>query len=148
MKTHRAYARRTRLALLITLLWMGVQGNSQAAQASLASRYSDWAGGKANAEALVNGMRSGTTVMLRTSDGKGGASIAGFTPAGAMGEEEIAAALSSARARLAKAGINHPSADQIQAALAGGEITTSRGASRMVQGSVAPGPVSSVMAPH
>jgi hypothetical protein len=146
MKTHRAYTRRTRLALLITLLWMGVQANSQAADASLVGRYSDWAGGKANAQALVNGMRGGTTVMLRTSDSNGRASIAGFTPPGPMSEEEIATALASARAALAKAGVKHPSADQIQVALVGGEITSPRGASRVVQGSVAPGPVSGVIA--
>jgi hypothetical protein len=47
-------------------------------------------------------------------------------------------ALANAQRSLAKVGINQPTAEQIQAALIGGEVTTASGATTMVKGSVAP----------
>ena len=46
-------------------------------------------------------------------------------------------ALSSAQRSLARVGIDKPSAEQIQAAIIGGEVTTKSGATAMVKGSVA-----------
>ena len=103
--------------------------------ARLSSQYAAWAGGKANADALVNGLANGTTVMLVTR-ANNTRSLAGFTPTGAMSPEEIAGALSTARRTLAQMGIRQPTADQIQSALIGGEVTLADGRTRMVQGAV------------
>lgn len=102
----------------------------------LSSQYAAWAGGKSNADALVKGLSSGTTVMLvtRTNDTR---SLAGFTPRSALSADEIEAALASARSTLAGLGIRQPTADQIQAALIGGEVTLADGRTRLVQGAVA-----------
>lgn len=87
------------------------------------SQYSSWAGSRANSEALVNGLRHGTTITLVTTSPDHSVSLAGFTPAGAMGEDEISHALSGAQRTLHRLGVVHPTAEQIQAALIGGDIT-------------------------
>jgi hypothetical protein len=102
----------------------------------LSSRYSSWAGSKANAENLVAGLQNGTTVMLMTAGPNNTRSLAGFTPPAAMSPEEVDSALAKARATLTSMGIRQPSADQIQAALVGGEVTLANGKTRMVQGAV------------
>lgn len=106
----------------------------------LSSRYATWAGGKSNADALVNGLQSGKTVMLVTQGSNNTRSLAGFTPPAAMSEEEVGAALSKARSTLSSMGIKQPSADQIQAALIGGEVDLGNGRTKLVQGSVAATP--------
>lgn len=102
----------------------------------LSTQYSTWAGGKSNADALVTGMQNGTTVMIAT-QADNTRSLAGFTPQARMSTEEIAAALASAKSTLASMGVKQPSADQIQAALIGGEVTLPGGGTKAVQGSVA-----------
>lgn len=106
----------------------------------LASQYASWAGGKSNADALVAGMQNGTTVMLMTRNSDNTRSLAGFTPQSKMTTEEIAAALARARSTLASMGVKQPSADQIQAALIGGEVALPGGRTRAVQGSVSLAP--------
>jgi hypothetical protein len=103
---------------------------------NLSSRYANWAGGKSNADALVNGLQSGKTVMLVTQGPNNTRSLAGFTPPAPMSEEQVESALSKARSTLSSMGIRQPSADQMQAALIGGEVELSNGRTRMVQGSV------------
>jgi hypothetical protein len=103
---------------------------------SLSSQYASWAGGKSNADALVNGLQSGKTVMLVTQGSNNTRSLAGFTPPGPMSEEQVGAALAKARSTLASMGIRQPSADQIQAALIGGEVDIGNGRTKLVQGSV------------
>ena len=103
---------------------------------SLSSRYSSWAGGKSNADNLVNGLQSGKTVMLVTQGPNNTRSLAGFTPPAPMSEEEVDSALSRARSTLSSLGVKQPSADQIQAALIGGEVELGNGRTRVVQGSV------------
>ena len=101
----------------------------------LSSQYATWAGGKANADALVNGMQNGSTVMITTMGPDNTRSLAGFTPDSKMSPEEIAAALARAKSTLASMGVKQPSADQIQAALIGGEVTAG-GRTRAIQGAV------------
>ena len=101
----------------------------------LSSQYATWAGGKSNADALVTGMQNGTTVMLVTQQ-ESTRSLAGFTPDSKMTTEEIAAALARAKSTLASMGVKQPTADQIQAALIGGEIQLGNGRTKAVQGSV------------
>src|SRR5688572_25273544 len=113
-------------------------GNGDAARIS--SKYSSWAGGKTNADSLVNGLQNGTTVMLTTKGSDNTRSLAGFTPPAAMSPEEVESALARARSTLASMGIRNPNADQIQAALIGGEVTLADGRTRSVAGAVTPLP--------
>jgi hypothetical protein len=106
----------------------------------LSSQYSAWAGGKSNADSIVNGLQSGSTVMIVTQGPDNTRSLAGFTPPAPMPAEEVGAALAKARSTLASMGIRQPSADQIQTALIGGELTLADGRKRSVQGSVTPLP--------
>ena len=103
---------------------------------SLSSQYAGWAGGKSNADALVNGLQSGKTVMLVTQGANNTRSLAGFTPPGPMSAEQVSAALAKAKSTLAGMGVKQPSADQIQAALIGGEVELGNGKTKVVQGSV------------
>lgn len=119
-------------------------------EARIASQYATWAGGKSNADALVNGLRTGNSVTLVTQGPDNTKSIAGFTAQTTMSAAEIGAALSSAKSTLAHMGIRQPTAEQMQAALIGGEITPANGKPRLVQGSVTlraePTPVAAVAA--
>jgi hypothetical protein len=111
--------------------------HASAADASpLSSRYSSWAGGKSNADALVKGLRDGTPITLATTAPDRTVSLAGFTPPGRMSEEEVAAMLANARSTLSRVGIRQPTAEQIQAALIGGEVALPGGGTRLVQGTL------------
>lgn len=101
------------------------------------SQYSSWAGGQANAEALVTGLRNGTTVTLVTSGANGTRSLAGFTPAGSMSAGNVDSALAGAQRSLSRVGITRPTAEQIQAALIGGEIELPSGRTQELRGTVA-----------
>jgi hypothetical protein len=103
----------------------------------IASQYSSWAGSPANAEALVNGLRNGTAVTLVTHGAGNGRSIAGFTPAGPMSYGNVNSALRNAQRSLSRMGIANPSAEQIQAALIGGEVELANGKTRELRGTVA-----------
>ena len=102
----------------------------------LASQYSDWAGSRSNAEALITGLRNGAPVTIVTNSPDRSVSIAGFTPASAMSYGNVASALSGAQHSLARLGIRKPNAEQIQAALIGGEISTASGGTAVIKGSV------------
>lgn len=114
-----------------SLAWADVPGGDFA---RLSSQYSAWAGGKSNADAIVGGLRNGSSITLVTSGAGRNVSLAGFTPAAPMTYGEIHSALSNAQRTLSRMGISQPSAEQIQAALIGGEITTRDGAARSVAG--------------
>lgn len=120
---------------------LAVSTQSMAAPADdtsrLSSQYASWAGGKTNADALVNGLRSGSSVTLVTVSPDNTKSIAGFTAQTRMSPGEVAASLAAAKRSLAGMGIRQPSADQIQSALIGGEVTLPNGKTRLVQGAVA-----------
>ena len=136
MKTYRA------LAVSLAACF-AVAGNAMAATASpteatrLTSQYSDWAGGKSNADALVAGLRNGSSITLVTNGPDRSVSIAGFSPSGSMSYGNVSAALSSAQRSLARFGIMRPTAEQIQAALIGGEVVLPSGATAQVRGTVA-----------
>jgi hypothetical protein len=104
----------------------------------LSSQYSEWAGGKANSDSLVAGLRNATPVTIVTNGPDRTVSIAGFTPSTPTSYGNVSAALASAQRSLARLGIAKPTAEQIQAALIGGEVTTTAGATVLVRGSVAP----------
>ena len=137
-------------ALLVAVLGVALHANAatQSDEARIASQYAGWAGGKSNAESLVNGLRTGNSITLVTPGPNNTRSMAGFTAQTTMTPAEISAALASAKSTLARMGIRQPSAEQMQAALIGGEITPAHGKPALVQGSVTlraePTPVSAV----
>src|SRR5688572_3177422 len=105
----------------------------------LAERFAAFAGSKANADALVTGMRSGSSITLVTSGADRQVSLAGFTPPAAMNDAQIQNALANAQRSLVRLGIQRPTAEQIQAALIGGEVTQPNGNVAAVQGQFAAG---------
>ena len=133
--------RRTTLAASLAAS-LAFAANAMAAHAPvneasrLASQYSEWAGGTSNAESLVAGLRNGAPITIVTNRGAGRVSIAGFTPTSSMSYGGVDSALSSARRSLARLGIAKPTADQIQAALIGGEIVTAKGGTTTLKGTV------------
>ena len=137
MKTYRALA----VSLVASLVAVG---NSMAATTTpieatrLTSQYSDWAGGKSNADALVAGLRNGSSIAIVTNGANRRVSIAGFTPSASMSYGNVSTALSGAQRSLARLGITRPSAEQIQAALIGGAVLLPSGATTLVRGTVAP----------
>ena len=104
--------------------------------ARLSSQYTSWAGSKANADALVGGLARGSSITLVTSGPNGAASLAGFSPAGPMSAAEVRSALAAAQQSLSRLGITRPNAEQIQAALIGGDVVVAGGATRQVAGSI------------
>ena len=121
---------------------LAVAANAMAASAPatesarLTSQYTDWVGGKANAEALVTGLRNGSPITIVTSGADHTVSIAGFTPSAPMSYSAVASALAGAHRSLTRMGISRPTAEQIQAALIGGEIATASGGTTVMKGSV------------
>lgn len=104
----------------------------------LSSQYSGWAGGKSNADNLVSGLRSGSSITLVTTGTGRSVSMAGFTPSRAMTYREVSSALAGARDTLARIGVTNPTAEQIQAALIGGDVEVANGSSRQLAGVIVP----------
>ena len=134
MKTER-FARAALCAALLAASTAWAQP-SDGDLARLSSQYTSWAGSKANADAIVGGLARGSSITLVTSGPNGRASLAGFTPAGPMSSEGVRSALASAQQTLARVGITRPTAEQIQAALIGGDVVVPGGATRQVAGSI------------
>jgi hypothetical protein len=103
----------------------------------IASQYSSWAGSRANAEALVTGLRNGSAVTIVTTGADRSMSLAGFSPASPMSYDNVNSALLNAQRSLARAGITKPTAEQIQAALIGGEVELPNGRTQALRGTVA-----------
>lgn len=95
----------------------------------LANSYTDFAGSNGNAQALVNGLRSGSTIVLVTpATATTPAVQTSFTPStGHLGYGNVNIALSLAQAELTAAGITQPTAAQIEAALNGGAVAGPKG---------------------
>ena len=90
----------------------------------LVDKFTRFAGSKANAEALVDGLRNDQQVTLASAQG----TTTSFTPkTGKMGFGNVNIALTLAKATLAQQGITRPTPQQIEAALNGGTVTTSSG---------------------
>jgi hypothetical protein len=103
----------------------------------IASQYSSWAGSRANAEALVNGLHNGSPITIVTGGADRNMSLAGFSPSSTMSYDNVNKALLNAQRALARAGIAKPTAEQIQAALIGGEVELPNGRVQSLRGTVA-----------
>ena len=102
----------------------------------IAANFTNLAGSDSNALALVNALRTGTNATLTyPAPATTGTTTTGTTttpstttvtydpPTGKMGWGNVKIALALAQASLANAGITNPTADQLQAALNGGDVT-------------------------
>lgn len=97
----------------------------------IAADFAEFSGSQENAEALAAGLRNGAEITLT---GAGG-TTASFTPAtGHMGNGNVYNSLALAKQQLASIGITDPTPEQIQAALNGGTVTGTDGASYELQG--------------
>jgi len=112
----------------------------------LASTYTTFAGSDANADALVDGLRNGTSITLETTttttnaDGTTSTATAPstFQPAtGKLGYGNVNIVLALAQNQLATMGITDPTADEIEAALNGGTVTLADGSTQTLQGVLA-----------
>ena len=119
------------------------RGQTQVAD-KIASNFTNLAGSKDNATALVNALRTGGDATLKTTTttpGTGGAaptttttSTTIVTPTGQMGWGNVKIALGLAQDVLLKAGITDPTAAQLQTALNGGTLTRADGTTLEVKG--------------
>lgn len=106
------------------------QGSAKV-QGNLVMQFSDFAGSEANAQSLVTGLRSGAPVTLTSPSTTGSTTTTAFTfdpPTRPMGYGNVFISLALAKQQLANYGITDPTAQEIQAALMGGTITTGSGA--------------------
>ena len=96
--------------------------------AKLAEKFTALAGSEANATALVNGLRTGSSITL-TSTVDGVETMTTFTPATTKttGYGNVYIELSLAQKELAKLGITNPTPVELEAALNGGSVTTATG---------------------
>ncbi len=95
----------------------------------IAARYVGLAGSEENALALVLALRNGERVTL-VSD-TDGASVPVTTifelPTGRMGWDNVNIALALAKDSLVRAGISFPTAEELESALVGGDVTGAHG---------------------
>lgn len=112
----------------------------------LASTYTTFAGSNTNADALVQGLRNGTSITLETAttvknaNGTTATTTAPttFQPATRkLGYGNVNIALALAEAQLTKLGITDPTAAEIEAALNGGTVTLADGSTQTLQGVLA-----------
>jgi hypothetical protein len=133
---HRKLAASLAASLLVASSAMAAT-RTEASDSRIASDFAAWAGGHQNAQALVAGLHNGTSITLATPGPNRTMSLAGFTPNAPMSYEEVRSALAAARSELSRLGVRHPTAEQIQAALIGGEVELGHGRTRMLPGTVA-----------
>lgn len=109
----------------------------------LSTQFTTFAGSDTNAQALVDGLHSGSSITLtETVAGTNGApsttTTTTFTPdTGKMGYGNVRIALSLAEASLTKAGITDPTAAELEAALNGGTLVLADGTSVDLKGVLA-----------
>lgn len=99
-------------------------------ESRIAGDFTGFAGSEANAQSLVTGLRKGTPVTLVNTTSAGGTATTTQTfdtPTRPMGYGNVHIGLSLAKHQLASYGITDPTAQEIQAALTGGSVTSSSG---------------------
>jgi hypothetical protein len=94
----------------------------------ISSDFTSFAGSTQNSDALVSGLRNGSSITLASTDAKGVTTTTTFDPpTGKMGYGNVYTSLALAKQNLANVGITDPTAQQLQASLMGGTVTTSSG---------------------
>ena len=117
------------IALLLAVSLAGLAGTVAVAKSTnagsvpesrLVDRFSAFAGSTANAQSLVDGLRTGTTITLVDANN---AETSFSPPTKAMGWGNVKIALALAQAELNSAGIANPTPTDIEAALNGGTVS-------------------------
>ena len=85
--------------------------------------FTDFAGSSENANALVTGLRNGSEITITTQYDNVSSTATFTSPTGKTGYGNVFISLSLAQQQLADLGITQPSAEQIQTALLGGNIS-------------------------
>lgn len=146
MKSHRPILTALAAGLLAAMSAAAFAGSSttNTESSNLASTYATFAGSQTNSQALVDGLRNGTSITLDTTvppSSAGGTSTTTtttFQPAtGKLGYGEVNTTLALAEDELAKMGITDPTAAEIEAALNGGSVTLADGSTQTLQGILA-----------
>lgn len=113
------------------------QGNARV-ESRISSDFSTFAGSTDNSSSLVTGLRSGSPITLSSTDAKGVTTTTTFTPpTGKMGYGNVFTSLALAKNQLAGLGITQPTAQDIQAALNGGNVTLPNGDTKTLTGVLA-----------
>jgi hypothetical protein len=109
---------------LTTASWAATTASADSSYLKRATpRFESFAGSSDNLSSLASGLRSGKEITL-TGDGQ---KVAFTSPTKPMGYGNITRSLDLAQRQLALQGITDPTPSQLQAALMGGTITTSKG---------------------
>ena len=126
------FAQRLMMTMIATLLAvMPLAASAQTAAPAvsvsrLITQYGGLAGSSENATSLINGLRDGKQVLLRSDDPAARSTT--FHPAtGHLGLGNVSTALALAQAALARQGISQPTPEQLAAALNGGASMTPSG---------------------
>lgn len=105
---------------------------SSVVSGKLTTEFSGWAGSTENADALVNGLRTGSAITLTSTATDGTATTTTFVPpTRPMGYGNIRIALLLAKTQLASQGITDPTATQLQGALLGTSGSSTQGILQM-----------------
>ena len=115
-------------------------GTSAQESIRLGTEFTSFAGSDTNSQALVTGLRNGSSITLidTTTGTTSTSTTTTFTPAtGKMGYGNVKIALSLAEASLAQAGITDPTAAELEAALNGGTLVLADGTSIDLKGVLA-----------
>lgn len=116
----------------VFLAAIAADASAQAERAvRIAAHYTTLAGSQDNALALVEALRTGTAARLTQAESAAGQRLPVMIvldpPTGEMDWTDIERALTMAQAALARAHITRPSAEQLEAALLGGDVTNEAG---------------------
>jgi len=122
-------------ALSTQIAQMDATTAAPAVVSRMSTDFSGFAGSTANAEALVTGLRSGSTITLTALDPAGKPVTTTIAPPTAnMGYGNVYTSLALAKQQLAALGIVNPTPQQIEAALLGGTVVTAGGQSTTLTG--------------
>ncbi|HUR60090.1 MAG TPA: hypothetical protein VM029_20370 [Opitutaceae bacterium] len=124
-----------RTICMLTAMFLAAFALDASAQAEravkIAAHYTTLAGSEDNALALVEALRTGTSVKLTQGESAAEKRIPAMIvldpPTGEMDWKDIERALAMAQAALARARITRPNAEQLEAALLGGDVTNPQG---------------------
>jgi hypothetical protein len=108
-------------------------GNEERNALGIAAQFTRLAGSEENALALVKALRDGERVTLVAE--AGGTKVPVMTtfelPGGKMSWDNVMISLALARDSLTRAGILYPTGEELEAALLGGDVATTRGSVRL-----------------
>jgi hypothetical protein len=125
-------------SLLISLAPLASAHEDDPTALKIAAGFVNLAGSEDNALALVYALREGATVRLTSPMAPASSGMPEITvidpPTGAMSWNDVKMALMLARDALQRFGISHPTGEQLQAVLTGGDVNVPNGKAVPVRG--------------